>query len=62
MIKGGPNSILPIEDLYQANRRHWLEIYPQYVEMRRDPRSYLEPPARKDGPGPPRKTVDMKMK
>ncbi len=61
MIKGGPNSLLPLDDLYRANRQYWLEVFPQYVEMRRDPRRYLEPPARKDGPGPPRKNVDMKM-
>jgi len=43
MIKGGPNALLPLEDLYRANRQNWLEVYPQYVEMRRNPRAFLTP-------------------
>jgi tetratricopeptide (TPR) repeat protein len=64
MIKGGPHALLPIEDLYRANRQNWLEVYPQYVEMRRNPRAFLTPgvvydPARMP-PRPPGMNMDKK--
>lgn len=43
LIKGGPSAVVPIDDLYEANRQAWLEIYPQYIEMRRNPEAYLNP-------------------
>jgi tetratricopeptide (TPR) repeat protein len=43
LIKGGPNSLLPLDDLYRANRQYWLEVYPQYVDLRRNPQAYLTP-------------------
>jgi tetratricopeptide (TPR) repeat protein len=32
MTKVGPLAVLPIEPLYQANRRYWAEIYPELLE------------------------------
>jgi hypothetical protein len=34
MTTVGPLAVLPIEPLYQANRRYWTEIYPEFVERR----------------------------
>ncbi|HEX3315643.1 MAG TPA: tetratricopeptide repeat protein, partial [Gemmataceae bacterium] len=35
MTTVGPLAVLPIEPLYQANRRYWAEIYPELLERQR---------------------------
>jgi tetratricopeptide (TPR) repeat protein len=35
MMTVGPLAVLPIEPLYQANRRYWAEIYPELLERQR---------------------------
>ena len=35
MTTVGPLAVLPLEPLYQANRRYWAEIYPELLERQR---------------------------
>jgi tetratricopeptide (TPR) repeat protein len=45
MTEKGPSAILPLDALYEANRRYWWEIYREFLERQENPAMAATPQA-----------------